>query len=75
MARQMREALLAALRQSGLSRYQIAKRTGVQQAILSRFVSRNKDLRLATVEKLAEFLGLELRPADKGRGTKRRARK
>ncbi|MBI1900489.1 MAG: helix-turn-helix transcriptional regulator [Planctomycetia bacterium] len=47
-------------RSSGLSRYEIWKRTGVDQATLSRFVNGERLLSLDAVDKLAEALGLEI---------------
>lgn len=42
------------------SRYALAKATGVSEGVLSRFVNGERDLRLATVDRLASALGLEL---------------
>ena len=74
MARHVREALLKAIRESGLSRYEISKRTGIEQATLSLFVRDRAGLTLGTIETLAGFLGLELRPGHKAKAMKRRAR-
>jgi transcriptional regulator with XRE-family HTH domain len=46
--------------ESGVSRYRISKDTGVEQSALSRFMSGERGLDLVSVEKLAEYLGLEL---------------
>lgn len=56
---------------SGMSRYAVAKAIGLDQATLSRFMSRKAGLSLDTVDKLGEFLGLELvvtRKPAKGKG-------
>ena len=53
---QLRQAILA----SGLSRYRLAKMTGVANAILSNFVNGHRSLTLTTAAKLARALGLEL---------------
>lgn len=54
------EALKAAIRESGKSQYAIAKESGVALAIVNRFMTGDRDLRLATAAKLCEVLGLEL---------------
>jgi len=48
-----------AIQSSGLSRYEIAKRSGVQQSALSRFV-RGEGLSTASLDRLAPVLGLHL---------------
>lgn len=44
----------------GLSRYRIAQLTGVEQAVLSRFMSGERGLSTATLDKLSEVLDLEV---------------
>jgi transcriptional regulator with XRE-family HTH domain len=51
----IRDAVL----QSELTRYEIAKRSGIDQAALLRFV-RGGSLRIESLEKLCPVLGLEL---------------
>ena len=53
---QLRAQILAA----PVSRYQMARETGVAESMLSRFVNRTRSLDLTTVDKLAAYLGLEL---------------
>lgn len=56
--------LRAAIADSGLSVYALAKASGVPQATLQEFVSDdNRDLRLSNLDKLAAVLCLELRQA------------
>jgi transcriptional regulator with XRE-family HTH domain len=69
MATTFTEQLRAAVRDGGMSRYRLAKRTGIDESLLSRFVRGKTGLSLGTVDKLVEELGLELRP--KGRGMDR----
>lgn len=59
------ETLRRAVEQSGMSRYVIAKETGIAQSMLSRFVTGRRGLSLDAVDRLAAFLKLELvaRPA------------
>ena len=58
--RTMTDVLKAAIEQGGVSRYQIAKDTGILQTSLSRFVRGETSLRLDKADVLAEYLGLEL---------------
>ena len=55
--KQLREAILA----SGVSRYRLAKTTGVSDGVLCNFVNGHRSLTLRTAAKLAKALGLELR--------------
>jgi transcriptional regulator with XRE-family HTH domain len=48
------------LNKCGLSRYEIAKRSGVDEAALSRFVNGRRGLTTDTLDRLAEVLDLEL---------------
>ncbi len=54
------EALRRAIRASGKSLYQIAKESDVSQIVISRFLSGQRDIRMATADKLAEALGITL---------------
>lgn len=56
----MTDALKAAIKESGLTRYEISKATGILQTSLSRFVRGETSLRLDKADVLAEYLGLEL---------------
>jgi hypothetical protein len=59
------EQLRAAILSASESRYQISVQTGVAASVLSRFVNRKQGIDLATADKLAAYLGLELRPKAK----------
>ena len=59
----LRKAVLACKK----TRYAIAIGSGVDHAVLRRFMRKERDIKLSTAEHLAEFLELEL--------TKRRKRK
>lgn len=64
----MRKAIEA----SGQSRYRISKETGIAESVLSRFISGETALTVETVERLAEYLGLEIVVRSKrGRGTRK----
>ncbi len=54
------EALKRAIQASDLTVYEIAKRAKVSQIIISRFLSGERDIRMATGDKLAQVLGLKL---------------
>jgi ribosome-binding protein aMBF1 (putative translation factor) len=54
------QALKDAIRSSDKSMYQIAQAAGVSQIVVSRFVSGERDIRMATADKLAEVLGLKV---------------
>jgi transcriptional regulator with XRE-family HTH domain len=57
------ERLRAAIEDVGVSRYRLAKETGVAESVLSRFVRRQRGLDLASVDRLATYLELDLLPA------------
>ena len=57
------QALRDALRASDKSMYHIAQDAGVSHIVVSRFLSRERDIRMATADKLAEALGLQLAKA------------
>jgi DNA-binding phage protein len=57
------QALRDALRASDKSIGQIAQDAGVSQVVVSRFVAGERDIRMATADKLAEALGLKLAQA------------
>jgi hypothetical protein len=56
------ETLKEAIRHSELSVYQIAKDAGISQIVLSRFLSGEWDIRMATADRVAVVLGITLAP-------------
>jgi transcriptional regulator with XRE-family HTH domain len=56
LSHQLRQAIKA----SDLSRYAICKATDIDQAAMSKFMKGTVGLSLAAVERLTDFLGLEL---------------
>ncbi len=56
----MTDVLKAAIKESGVSRYEISKATGILQTSLSRFMRGETSLRLDKADVLAEYLGLRL---------------
>lgn len=62
MTKPMDEVLREAIRDSGKTALELWMATGVSQPTITEFL-RGKDMRLKTAEKLASYLGLELRSA------------
>ena len=54
--------LRATFRDSGMSRFAVARQAGVSYAIVHRFFGGDRDITLTTASRLAGVLGLELRP-------------
>ena len=53
-------ALKAALESSPQSIYKICQEAGISQIVVSRFLSGERDIRLATADRLAKVLGLSV---------------
>ncbi|MFH1731223.1 MAG: helix-turn-helix transcriptional regulator [Planctomycetota bacterium] len=64
------EGIRRAIRASGQSRYAIAKASGVSEAALSRFMSGKRGLTTATLDRLADVLGLAV-VAQRGRSRRK----
>jgi DNA-binding phage protein len=54
------EALREAIKASSKSVYQICKDAGISQIVVSRFLSGERDIRLATADRLAKSLGISI---------------
>ena len=54
------EQLQEAIRSSGTSRYSISKRTGIDQALLCRFLKGQSALSLESADKVLDVLELEI---------------
>jgi plasmid maintenance system antidote protein VapI len=63
----MADVLRQAIRASGKSYHEISRQTGVATSVISRFLADKRDLTLTTANKLAVYLGLELRRRGNGR--------
>ena len=62
----------AAIREAddaGVTRYAISKATGIDQAVLSKFLSGERGMSLESLDKLAAFLKLEVRKACNSKGS------
>lgn len=60
LKRTFSDSIRLAIDQSGMTRYEISKRTGVEQSALSRFMSGERGLSTSTLDKVAELLNLEV---------------
>ncbi len=58
--RPLSASLKKAMQRSSKTSYRIAKEAGVSQIMVSRFLSGERDIRLATADRLAHVLGLKL---------------
>ena len=61
----LEKVLRDALKDSGLSTYQLGKLTGVSKAVIYRFISGQRSITLPTASKIAEAMELELKPKHK----------
>jgi hypothetical protein len=59
--RPLSSALKGAIRASDMSVYRIATQAHVSQIVISRFLSGERDIRMATADRIAGVLGLTLR--------------
>ncbi len=59
-ARQFSDEIRAAVETCGKTRYRIAKETGIDAAVLCRFVQGQVGLSMDTLDKLAECIGLHV---------------
>lgn len=56
------DQLRVAFVESGMSRFELSKRAVISYAIVHRFAAGDRDIRLETASKIADVLGVELRP-------------
>ena len=59
--KQVSDVLRAKIKASDMNAAQIAEKAGISPIMIGRFVRGERDLRLATVDKIADVLNLELR--------------
>ena len=62
MSKDIEKRLREAIIKSKMSRYRIAKESGIGEASLSLFVNQKRTLTLDSAAKIASVLGLELMP-------------
>jgi Cro/C1-type HTH DNA-binding domain len=60
MTKKFRDQLVDAIERSGMTRYAIAKATGLPQSQLSRFVHGQEGLSVDSIDQICELLGLRL---------------
>ncbi len=58
----MSDTVREAIKTCGVSRYRIAKETGITESSLSRFVASGKGLSVESLDTLFEYLGLDVVP-------------
>lgn len=67
------DVIKQAIRESGLSFKRLAQETGVNRQVLARFLSgETPSINSESIEKLAVYFNLELKPARRGGGRKGR---
>ena len=59
------DTIRRSIERDGRTRYQISQDSGVDQAVIGRFVRGERNLNLVTAERLCVVFGLELRPKRK----------
>lgn len=62
------ERLRVAIRASGLSQNEVARRAGIDPGMVNRFLHGTRGLTLATAEKVADAIGIELTLTAKRKG-------
>ena len=56
------DQLRRAIVDSGLTRYRISQESGIAESVLSRFIHGERGLNSDSIDRLMDFLGLEIRP-------------
>jgi transcriptional regulator with XRE-family HTH domain len=56
----MSDQVRRAIENCGLTRYAIAKQTGITEGGLSRFMAGERDMTLRTLERIAPYIGVRL---------------
>ncbi len=69
-AKQFSDEIRAAVETCGMTRYRIAKETGIDAAVLCRFVQGQVGLSMDTLDKLAACIGLHVLSEHKPRAKK-----
>lgn len=59
-AKTLSEQLREAIQASGISGYALAQATGISTGVLSRFINRERDIRMETADKIAKHLEVSL---------------
>lgn len=68
------DQIVTLMERSGLSRYEIARDSGIDVAVLSRAANGRTAMSLTNVEKLADFLGFEVSLTPKPRSRRKGAK-
>ena len=59
--RTVSEQLLREIKTCGVTRYRISQETGIEESVLSRFVTGKRGLSMEAIDKLAAYFELELK--------------
>jgi hypothetical protein len=62
------DQLRQAVRDSSVTRYRLAQVTGIAESTLCLFVRGERGIRLDSIDRLMDVLGLEIGPRRKGKG-------
>jgi transcriptional regulator with XRE-family HTH domain len=73
--KELADQLRQAIDDCGLTRYEIAKRTGIDQSALGKFYNGQRGMNLKAAGKLCEYLGLRLTAERPARGRAKPKRK
>lgn len=68
------EQLAKAIEDSDVTRYRISKDTGINQSVLLRIVKGIGGCNMETLDRLCEYLGLELKPVNRRSQPKRKGK-
>jgi len=64
------DQIRAILKSCGRTRYAIAKATGISEATLSKFATGQRGLPMKTLDRLGEYLGLQVIQTKQTKGTR-----
>ena len=65
--KKLSDQLREAIRNAGCSRYEICRQTGIDQSVLSKFMSGERGVSLATADLLCDFLEVGLTKQRRGK--------
>jgi transcriptional regulator with XRE-family HTH domain len=69
MSENFSDQMRRTIEESGITRYQLSCKTGVDQSALSRFVKGQRGLQLDAIDRIAEVLGWSLSVEPKSKAT------
>ena len=69
--KKLSDELRAAIKNSGMSRYRICKETGIDEGLMSRFMTGKSMLSLRAADRVGALLDLHFKVGSKGKGGRR----